>query len=159
MGRKRQVLPNSTDIDILGPWAWAQIGQGMWYPEGKSGMGYIHPLTKKPTWAVIFDDYEEFGSIKMHVALTTPKCVTRRAIQAVFEYPFSQLGVKKVLATVNSENHAALSFDLRLGFKVEAVIKDAYERGDMYILSMTQDQCRWIRGKTHGKCEESSAAA
>lgn len=153
------MLPNSSDINVLGPWAWELMGQGIWYPDGKSGMGYVNPFSGKPTWAVIYDDYEEFGSIKMHVALSTPKCVTRRAISAVFEYPFCQLGVKKVLAAVNSENHAALTFDLRLGFQVEAVIKDAYERGDMYILSMTQDQCRWIRGKTHGKCEESSAAA
>ena len=152
------MLPNSNDIDVLGPWAWETIGRGLWYSEGKSCMGHIDP-TGKVIWAVIYDDYEEYGSIKMHVALSTPKCVTRRAIQAVFEYPFCQLGVKKVLATVNSENASALTFDLRLGFTVEAVIKDVYERGDMYILSMTQDQCRWLRGIEDGKREEGSAAA
>jgi RimJ/RimL family protein N-acetyltransferase len=85
--------------------------------------------------------------------------VTRRAISAVFEYPFYQLGVKKVLGFVNSENLKALSFDLRLGFEVEAIVNDVYERGDLYILSMTREKCRWLRGKEDGFSFKSTAAA
>jgi RimJ/RimL family protein N-acetyltransferase len=120
-------------------------------------MGHIENGDIK--WAVVFDNYHKHGSIHIHIAVADRKYVTRRAIQAVFEYPFIQLGVKKLIGIVNSENAAAISFDLRLGFEIEAVIEDAYERGDMYILSMTPEQCRWIRGIANGNCERSTAAA
>ena len=150
--------PNCTNIDLLGPWAWQQMGEGLWFPEGKSAMGEV-TAAGEVLWAVVFDHYEEGGSIQMHIAISDPKVVTRRAICAVFEYPFNQLDVKKVIGVVNSENIKALTFDVRLGFLVEAIITGAYDVGDMYILSMTREQCRWIRGKDHGISSNSAAAA
>lgn len=147
----------STDVSMLGPWVWKTTGCTVWTPVGKSAMGVIEDGDIK--WAAVFDNYNEGGSIQIHIAVADRKYVTRRAIQRVFEYPFLQLGVKKLIGIVNSENAAALSFDLRLGFEVEAVIEDAYERGDMYILSMTPEQCRWIRGKRYGRQSISTAAA
>ena len=149
---------NSSEIDVLGPWAWKQMGCGLWFPEGKSALGELDE-NGDPLWAVIYDHYEEGGSIQLHIAIDNPKNVTRRAIERVFEYPFSQLGVKKVLGIVNSQNHRALTFDLRLGFQVEHIVEDAYDRGDMYILSMTRDQCRWLRGKDYGWISRSTATA
>ena len=149
---------NNTDINVLGPWVWKATGATVWTPVGKSAMGYVDS-NGNIKWAVVFDNYHEGGSIHIHTAVADRKYVTRRAIQAVFEYPFIQLGVKKLIGIVNSENAAALSLDLRLGFQIETVIKDAYERGDMYILSMTPEQCRWIRGIANGNCEQRTAAA
>jgi RimJ/RimL family protein N-acetyltransferase len=146
----------TNDIDKLGPWAWKLMGVSEWYPEGKTALGEI--IDGEPIWAVIYEGYHPGGSIKMHVAISDPKYVSRRAISAVFEYPFYQLNVKKVLGVVNSENHAALTFDLRIGFTIETVIKDAYDRGDMYILSMTQEQCRWLRGNRDGSRKRAAAA-
>ena len=147
----------SSDVGVLGPWAWKLMGSGLWSPVGKSALGSI---TDKGDvlWAAIYDHYEG-GSIQVHIAIDDPKVVTRQAIQAVFEYPFCQLGVKKLLGVVNSENTRALTFDMRLGFQVEAVISDAYDRGDMYILSMTQEQCHWLRGKDYGRFSKRTATA
>jgi RimJ/RimL family protein N-acetyltransferase len=107
---------------------------------------------------MIYDHYEK-GSIQMHVASDDPKYWTRRALHDVFAYPFYQLRVKKVIGVCNSENTRALSIHLRLGWELEAVVTDVYEMGDMYILSMTQEQCRWLRGKDNGLRIISSAAA
>lgn len=150
--------PNSTDTNVLGPWAWKVMGNGLWFPEGKTALGFITPAGEI-RWAVIYDHYEEGGSVQMHIAIDNPKYVTRQAISDVFEYPFIQLGVNKVIGIVNSENIKALEFDVRLGFEVEAVIADAYNVGDMYILSMTRQQCRWLRGKDYGWISKSTAAA
>ena len=147
-----------SNINILGPWAWKLMGCGEWYPEGKSALGELNDKGD-PNWAVVYDHYEKGGSIQMHIAIDNPKYVTRQAISTVFEYPFYQLGVKKVLGIVNSTNNSALTFDLRLGFTVEAIISDAYDMGSMYILSMRQDQCRWLRGKDYGQFSKRSAAA
>jgi RimJ/RimL family protein N-acetyltransferase len=154
-------MPNGkllSSVDLLGPWAWKQMGEGLWFSEGKSAMGQIDAIGEV-LWAVVFDHYEVGGSIQMHIAISDPKVVTRQAICAVFEYPFSQLGVKKVIGVVNSKNIKSLTFVMRLGFIVETIITDAYDMGDMYILSMTREQCRWLRGKNHGISVISSAAA
>jgi hypothetical protein len=152
------VTPNCSDIKLIGPWVWERMGTGLWYEHGKSCMGVVD-AEFNPKWGVVYDDYEVGGSIKMHVAIDDPKFVSRRAIQAVFEYPFHDLRVKKVLATVCSENVKALSMDMRLGFKLEAIIEDAYDRGDMYILSMTQEQCRWLRGIEDGNRKQRATYA
>ena len=149
---------NSSDVEVLGPWAWKLMGNSTWVSEGRTAIGGVDE-DGTPLWAVIYDHYEKGGSIQVHIAIDNPKHVTRRAIEHVFEYPFCQLGVKKVLGIVNSQNHRALTFDLRLGFQIEHIVKDAYDRGDMYILSMTQEQCRWLRGKDYGLSNYSSAAA
>lgn len=152
------MVPNSNDIQLLGPWVWEQMGSTTYSSTGKSAMGFVDD-DGTVRWAVVYDNYEAGGSVQMHTAITDPKYVTRRAISAVFEYPFYQLGVKKVLGFVNSENLKALSLDLRLGFEVEAIVNDVYERGDLYILSMTQEQCRWLRGKDYGQASQRTAAA
>lgn len=148
----------SNNIDLLGPWVWSQMGCGEWFPKGKTALGELND-DGDPVWAVVYDHYEKRGSIQVHMAIANPKYVTRRALHAVFEYPFYQLGVKKVLGIINSQNHGSLSLSIRLGLQVETVIKGAYERGDMYILSMTQEQCRWLRGKDYGLSSISTAAA
>jgi len=135
-----------SDVQILVPWAWEKMGHppGDWTPYGKVALGEV--VNGDVKWAVIYDHYN-VASIQMHIAINDVKFVSRQAIAAVFKYPFIQLGVKKVLGMVNSENVAALNFDMRLGFKLEAIVKDVYETGDMYLLSMTREQCRWLRGK------------
>jgi RimJ/RimL family protein N-acetyltransferase len=147
-----------SDVDLLGPWAWKLMGCGVWSPEGKSALGELND-DGTIQWAVVYDHYEEGGSIQMHIAIDNPKYVTRQAICACFEYPFLQLGVKKVLGIVNSNNDKALTFDLRLGFEIEAMVENVYKMGHMYILSMTREQCRWIRGKRYGIRSQRSAAA
>jgi RimJ/RimL family protein N-acetyltransferase len=127
-----------------------------WSPEGKAAIGFVDGDDIRI--AVLYDHYN-VGSIQMHVAIDDPKYVTRRAIATVFEYPFNQLRVKKVLGMVNSENAAALTLDMRLGFKLEAIVEDVYETGDLYVLSMTREQCHWLRGKKDGRFSIRAAAA
>lgn len=124
---------------------------------GRSALGELDNAGS-PKWAVIFEAYN-IRSIRMHIAIADPKYVTRRAIAAVFEYPFRQLDVKKVITFVDSSNKKALFFNLRLGLKIEATVKDAYEMGDMYILSMTQNECHWLRGISDGRFSHRAAAA
>lgn len=133
------------------------MGSETWSPIGRTAMGYVKD--GEPKWAMIYDHYEEGGSVQMHTATDHPKYWSRRALQAVFEYPFYQLRVKKVIGICNSSNTRALSIHLRLGWKIDAIIEDVYEVGDMYILSMTQEQCRWLKGAEHGWISNRAAAA
>jgi hypothetical protein len=74
------------------------------------------------------------------------KCLPRRMIRAMFNYPYKYLGVRKILVYVNEMNEASVLLAQRLGFKLEATIKDVYVEGDMLILSLLKQDCIWIRG-------------
>ena len=86
----------------------------------------------------------EGGSIAIHVAGFDPHWMTRDLIWATFDYCFNQLKVKKIIGMVNSSKPKVLKFDLKLGFVEETRIKDYYCDGDLIVLSMVREQCRWL---------------
>lgn len=66
-------------------------------------------------------------------------------LRAVFDYPFNQLGIVQIFATVAASNEKALNLDRRVGFKDFARIKDGWKDGeDLMVLSMRREDCRWI---------------
>jgi RimJ/RimL family protein N-acetyltransferase len=80
----------------------------------------------------------------MHVASFNKRWLSKSLLFVVFGYPFLQLGCLKVIGRVAAHNNQALEFDLKLGFKEEARIRDVYPEGDLLILTMRRDQCRWL---------------
>lgn len=62
-----------------------------------------------------------------------------------FDYPFMQLGVKKVVGTVRSDNKLACELDERLGFTLEHEIAEGIPGGTMRIYSMLRENCRWLK--------------
>lgn len=82
----------------------------------------------------------------MHVASDGSKnWMTKSYLQICFDYPFNQLKLNKIIGVVDSMNTQALKFDKHLGFVEEAVIKDAGPKGDLHILTMTRQQCRFLK--------------
>src|SRR3954453_10025529 len=69
------------------------------------------------------------GSINMHVAGFHPRWISRTMLNVCFDYPFNQLGVRKIFGQVPMDNHHAIRFNEHLGFRKEAVILDAYPGG------------------------------
>jgi hypothetical protein len=95
---------------------------------------------------VAFDGYKG-KSICMHIAAEGKKWMSREYLWFCFFYPFEQLKVNKIIGIVESTNADAMRFDLHLGFVPECVIKDAAENGDLNILTMTKEQCRFLNIK------------
>ena len=71
--------------------------------------------------------------------------MTREWFNVLFGYAFNQLKVKKIMGVVDSTNIKALQFDAHIGFVEEATIKDAGKHGDLIILTMTRQQCRFLK--------------
>jgi RimJ/RimL family protein N-acetyltransferase len=93
---------------------------------------------------VIFDNYNG-ANCAMHVAAIPGKrWLDREFLYVCFGYPFNQLGLKRVTGMVCSSNLEALRFDLHLGFVQEAVLKDATTDGDLILLVMRRENCRWL---------------
>lgn len=99
---------------------------------------------------VIFTGYTG-ASIGLHVAGFDPRWLDRDMLWMTFHYPFEQLGVRKITGTIPSGNRKALLFNRKLGFAEEARIADVFPDGDLVIMSMTRDQCRWLKRGTRGK--------
>jgi RimJ/RimL family protein N-acetyltransferase len=138
MGRSRIVLD---DQERVGRWVSARIGAS-WSSAVATAIG--NERDGELMGGVTFDGYNG-ASVCMHVASNgSRRWLTRGFLRVVFLYAFEQLGVRKVIALVPSDNEAALKFDRHVGFVDEAKIADAHPGGDILILSMTRQQCRWI---------------
>lgn len=80
----------------------------------------------------------------IHVAGSGAYWMTRTFLFAVFDYAFNQLRLKRLTGYVEAANTRALDFDRKLGFVDEAVLKDAAPSGDVMILCMRREHCRFI---------------
>lgn len=85
--------------------------------------------------------------IFIHQAGFDKRWLSKDMLWVIFDYAFNQLGCSKVAGTIPSTRTQLLAFNVRLGFKVEAVIKDAYPGADMLVISMTRDECPWLKIK------------
>ena len=92
---------------------------------------------------VAFDNMLD-KSCEMHTAAIVPNWISKDLLWACFDYPFNILKVKVILASVASTNTEALKLDRHLGFVDKAYIEDAHIDGDLVILAMRVEDCRWL---------------
>ena len=92
---------------------------------------------------VAFDNILD-KSCEMHTAAIVPNWISKNLLWACFDYPFNILKVKVILATVAATNTEALKLDRHLGFVDKAYIEDAHIDGDLVILAMRRENCRWL---------------
>ena len=84
----------------------------------------------------------------MHIGSVGDNWMSRDLLWACFDYPFIKLEKKVILATLEASNFEALRLNRHLGFQVDAVIKDAHENGDLMIMSMRKEDCKWLAIKS-----------
>jgi RimJ/RimL family protein N-acetyltransferase len=94
---------------------------------------------------VIFSDYTgRGGSIKIHVTSWDPRWISRGLLYIVFDYPFNQLGVKKIFADIRRSDVRTFQFAVKAGFKAEAGSEGVYPDDDMLVMSLYRDDCRFL---------------
>lgn len=81
----------------------------------------------------------------VHMAGEGPGWATPDLLWMLFDYSFNQLGVKKLLGLVRSDNYAALAINLRGGWRVETLVRDMYGEGvHAFVIYMKPEGCRWL---------------
>jgi RimJ/RimL family protein N-acetyltransferase len=88
-----------------------------------------------------YSNYEK-KSISQHIAAIGN--LNYEFLHFIFYYPFIQLGVKKIIGPIKSNNHKCLKFAKKLGFKHEATISEVYEDADLFILTMEKKDCKML---------------
>ena len=90
------------------------------------------------------------NACSMHIGSVGEHWMDRNLLWACFDYPFNKLGKKVIVVTLEASNEDAVRLNRHLGFSVETVIKDAHEHGDLMIMSMRADNCKWLALKPKG---------
>lgn len=128
--------------ELDGAWVMAQVG-------GAFTEGWDHSFVTVDTEGRRFGGFvlaQYLGaSMAVHMAGIDPRWCSRDLLWMVFHYAFVQLGCTKLIAPVRSTNHVAMAQDLRAGFVIEAVVRDAFPDGHMVLLTMTRDTCPWLQ--------------
>lgn len=83
-------------------------------------------------------------SANMHVAGVGRNWVNRNMLTTCFLYVFKHLGLQRITGLVPASNTAALDFDLHLGFQHEYTMIDGAKDGDLHILGMRREDCRFL---------------
>jgi RimJ/RimL family protein N-acetyltransferase len=81
---------------------------------------------------------------EIHIGSVGEHWASKDFIWAVFDYPFNKLGVSVILGQICADNTDALKLNRHLGFKVVAEIPDAHIEGDLVIMAMRKEECRFL---------------
>lgn len=83
-------------------------------------------------------------NVVCHIASDGSKrWAVREYLWTIFDYPFRQLGVKRITVCVGEGNIASRRFVTHLGFRREATLHDAHPTGDLLVYWMKKEWCRW----------------
>jgi len=84
------------------------------------------------------------NACSMHIGSVGEHWMSKDLLWACFDYPFNKLEKKVILATLDAANEEAVRLNRHLGFQDKCVINDAHENGDLLIMTMKREDCKWL---------------
>ena len=91
------------------------------------------------------------NSCQMHIASMDVLWPTKDFLFAVFDYPFNKLKVKVIIAPICKDNVKSLNLCRKLGFEQVADIPYGHPDGDLIVVAMKRNQCKWLQqGESNG---------
>jgi RimJ/RimL family protein N-acetyltransferase len=142
----RNRLIYGRDVEIAA-WVSAKIGEPNFGQCSAIGV----ELDGKIIAGVVYSNYVEHHgkpiSIELSIASIDKRWCTRYNLRELYAYPFLQLNVQRAQVSTPVESQGVVKFDEKLGFKYEGTARKAhFLGGDMVVLSMLRDECRWLNG-------------
>ena len=92
------------------------------------------------------------NSCQIHVASTDVYWLNKELLFAIFDYPFNKLKVKVIIAPICKDNHKSLNLCRKLGFEQVADIPYAHLYGDLIVMLMKRNQCKWLQQGEGDEC-------
>lgn len=99
--------------------------------------------------AVLFKGYlPKNSSIEVHLAAVSGgRWLTRPFLRAAFEYPFGQLGVRRITALIAADNLPSIRWTEHCGFTREGVVREGWsETVDLFVYGLLKRECRFLGG-------------
>lgn len=124
-------------------WAFVRGFQPVPMSTGMKGIGLVSD--GEMIAGVLYEGFTGHN-IWMHVAAKPGrKWLNREFLKVCFEYPFNDLGCRRVSGWVEDSNIEAKRFDEHLGFKQEARLRGAArDGGDVCLYVMWREDCRYV---------------
>lgn len=98
----------------------------------------------EPVGGVIYTGYTG-ESIVIHSGSWTPHWINRDMLYVVFDYPFNQLGVKRLFGHVPEDNLHARTFNEKVGFRYVARIEGVFKHGvACMVMRLDREGCRFL---------------
>lgn len=126
-------------------WAGERLGIADWGP--CQAIGVLRDM--ELVAAAVFNNYRH-PNIEISFVVSSPRWATPLAVRSILQYPFDQLGVKRLTSVTEATNQRARAFLSRLGFREEGVHPDALPTGDAITYGLlARDASRWLtQGRT-----------
>lgn len=104
--------------------------------------------------------YERYNGVHLEASIAAipgSGWADRSTLFGLFYYPFGTLGCRAISVVVPVSNLESLNLATKLGFAPEAIVRfAAHDGGDLAVLKMYRDTCRWI---DHGQELQRAEAA
>jgi RimJ/RimL family protein N-acetyltransferase len=92
--------------------------------------------------------YEDFNGANVicHIA-GVGNWATRQFLALIYDYPFMQLGVRRITVPVAGDNAKSIQMVEHMGFTLECTLAQATPGADLHLYRMWREDCRYLRGK------------
>lgn len=116
----------------------------------KSSVVIAHCRDDTLLGGVVFSHYTG-ESIAIHSGSFDPHWISRDMLFVTFDYPFNQLGVKRIFGQVPETNTHAQEFNVKVGFKYVARIEGVFQHNvACMVMCLERADCRFLGIKPRG---------
>ena len=134
--------------ELIGRYVASKLPAGVTW-DNFVGFGLVNDDDELVAGAV-FNGYRH-PAICMHIAAEK---MTPTFVAAIMDYPFRQLGCKRITGVIDRKNKKSRHFAKHLGASLEGVMRDATESGDICIYGLlAKDAGRWLSPRFKKKLE------
>lgn len=88
--------------------------------------------------------YTDYNGKQITAAIAADAPLAREFVRVIFDYPFNQLKVERITATIEADNRKSHRLCKHFGFTHEAVLQRAGRRGDLHVYRLFREDCRWL---------------
>jgi hypothetical protein len=133
--------------EAIGKFMCAALQTPRGFTSGR-GIGVVDVMPDRTANIIAGIWFENFNgaNMMMHVAAKPQSgWMSKELLWYTFHYPFIECDCRRVTGLVAESNLEARKFDERLGFTLEARLKDAAPDGDLLVYAMFREECRWLK--------------
>jgi RimJ/RimL family protein N-acetyltransferase len=139
---------------VFGPHVvtWVAEANGNTYLPGAVGIGYERNGTI--VQGVVFTDYSG-ANIQIHIACDSAHSFYPTFIAAAMDYPFRQLGCRRITAFIASRNLASQRLAEHFGGVREGVLTDALDDDDLIVYGLLRRNAQhWLTARFSDKLKQ-----
>lgn len=124
---------------VVSRWVAKRLGFEAWVGS-HVGIGVLNKTGNVLIAGVVFHGYDG-NNIFETFAADTPSWCRRGILKALFDYPFEQLGCRRITSVIDIENERSIRVTEGLGFKREGILREGGQDGrDAILLSLLKSE-------------------